>query len=179
MPDGTKEAVAQAPVTPDGEPKIVDTNWEIEARKAFKDRDAARERLKELEAKAEAERQQQIEEQKLYKQELERVKPEYESLKAFKDAHDKRIQDQLAESEKALTGEAKSEYDRFIAKLDAESRIEWIKAHGAKAPPANSPAATRPTQGKSPLDIKGMTMEDRLKLFREDPEAFKKLVGNG
>lgn len=152
--------------------------WESEAKKIIRERDEAKAKLRAIEESQEVERKKRLEETQNYKQELEKVSPELEELRKYRQAQEDRTKAKLEESEKALPAEHREEYDKFIAKLDAESRIEWISLRLALKPAVgSSPGNARPgNNGKPTTQVKEMSWEDRLKLAKEDPESFRKLV---
>lgn len=150
--------------------------WEIEARKAFEARDAAKAKLKEFELAAEAARAEEIEEKGLFKQELDKVKPEYESLKKWKAEVDARLAEDISALETKMDASHRDEYERFIKALSPEQRRDWLTAKAASAPsvPATSPGAGRPgTTGKTQAELAALPFEERIKLFKADPKAFK------
>ena len=92
------------------------------------------------------------------------------------------MQAKLAESEKALPAEHKAEYDKYIAKLPEDERIEWINTRlvAGKTVPS-SPASSRPqgSIGKTREEINQLSPEERIALYRKDPEGFQKIMNNG
>lgn len=170
---------------PKGEPTDVgnDTRgtayWESEAKKAFGERKALKEKLDALEKAAEVARSKEIEEKGLFKSELEKIKPEYEELKAFKRKYTERLEANVASLEGKLTKEHLEEYEGFIKKLDIESRKDWLerKIAAPQTAPNESPASSRPgATGKTQAKVQGMTFEQRMELMKNDPKSFRELV---
>jgi len=153
--------------------------WQSEAKKAFKERDEARAKAKAFEDAQNELRKKQLEESGKFKEEWEKTLPELETLRTFKKTVEEKTQAKLAESEKSLTSEHREEYDKYIVKLSTDERIEWIENRLGKAKPVpSSPASGRP-QGsisKTRDEINQLSPDERIALYRKDPEGFQKLM---
>lgn len=149
--------------------------WETEAKRAFEDRNKAQARLKDIEAAAEVARQKEVEEKGLYKAELEKVKPEYESLKKWKADADARLDADIASFESKVSADHKAEYEKYIKALPPEQRREWLasKVPASEITPASSPSASRPgATGKTQGNVSGMSFDDRIAAFKVNPKSL-------
>lgn len=179
MADATNQpAVEQSPASPDGtQDQRSAEYWQQEAKKAFQDRDAAKAKARELEAKAEELRKQEVERNQAYKAELDKLTPEYEALKAYKAAQDEKVEKALTDAEAKLDQAAKDEYERFIKQLPKDARLEWIQARSVR-PVTESPATTRPGATTRPPagGLASMSAQERIEFARKDPEGFRRAV---
>lgn len=178
MAEATEPAQADRP---EGQPATPDPEyWKNEAKKSFAERDAAKQKARDLEAKIEQERQKEIERNQAYKEELERLRPKLTELETFRTEYDKRLEAKLADAESGLSQTARDEYERFIKNLPKEQRLDWIEARKSQAPTvSDSPAATRPGAhpGAKPGGLASMSAQERIEFARRDPEGFRRAVG--
>lgn len=126
---------------------------ETEMKKAAQERDQARAKLREQETASAAEAGK-------FKELWEKHSPELESLRAFKADAEARTKAALAEAEKSIPAEQKSEYEKFIQKLPEGERLEWIRTRQTQQkPPSSSPGAgDRPAPGEK--TIKAAALEN-------------------
>jgi hypothetical protein len=180
MPDGTE--AAQVATTEVDTKQAEAVAWaKAEMKKAFEARDAAKAESKALkDAKDEAERKALEETQQfktLYEKQQGEVKRLAELEARIKDI-DEKADARIAQMADKLADDAKAEYTAFISGLDREKRLEWLTNKTATHPEVkDSPAAKRPgASGNSNVKVSEMPFEERLKLARDNPEAFKKLI---
>lgn len=176
MADATTNASDEANKPTDGEP----VKNEEHLKKLIHERDEAKRKLRAIEEQQEQAQKKALEEtnqfKTLYEQQQEKVKrlAEVEARLADIDAKaDARIE---ALSVK-LPEAAKSEYDAFIKDLPRDKRLDWLQAK-ATAPEAKpSPATSRPAGNTATHGgLATMTFEQKVKMKRENPAEFAKLM---
>lgn len=178
VPDGKAEEVILDPKTIQGI-----EYYKAEAKKAFEERDKERKVRKEYEDRLKLEEQAKLEQTQEYKKKFEEIYPQFEQLKTFKQSYDEQVQRNLEEAEKALPKDHAGEYELLKTYLPTEKRIDWISqklAANQSAEPKDSPANTRPgsTSAGATNEVSTMSFSDKVKLYKANPNAFKKLIGS-